>query len=75
MRKIYLNILIGIIILLWIVFFIQQFNKNKQTETFIPHMRGIYRPYIRMWNQHYESFINKCGPQVIWTKLRKWNIF
>jgi len=77
MRKIYLKILIGIVVLLWIIYFIQIFNKyrNEEKEGFTPKICGLYRPYVRTLNQGYESFVNNYGPRVIFTKLRKWNIY
>jgi preprotein translocase subunit SecG len=88
MRKInttnkYLKILIGIVVFLWIIYFIQMLiaskktskNKNKWKEGFTPRIRGIYRPYVRTMNQGFESFVNNYGPNVIMNKLRKWNIY
>ena len=94
MRKInttnkYLKILIGIVVFLWIIYFIQMLisskktsknknkwkNKYKCKEGFTPRIRGIYRPYVRTMNQGFESFINNYGPNVIMNKLRKWNIY
>lgn len=72
MRKIYLKILIGIVVLLWIIYFI---NSLPHYEGFTPKIRGIYRPYMRHCNQLYENFVNNYGPKVILTKLRKWNIY
>ena len=88
-KKIYLKILIGIVVLLWIVYFIQMLNpgkdkskdkskekkKDKNKEGFTPKIREIYRPYVRTFNQEYESFVNNYGPNVIVNKLRKWNIY
>ena len=84
MRKItttnkYLKILIGIVVFLWIIYFIQMLiankNKNKWKEGFTPRIRGIYRPYVRTMNRGFESFVNNYGPNVIMNKLRKWNIY
>ena len=88
MRKInttnkYLKILIGIVVFLWIIYFIQMLitskktrkNKNKCKEGFTPRIRGLYRPYVRTMNQRFESFVNNYGPNVIMNKLRKWNIY
>jgi len=72
MRKIYFNIFFSIIILLWIVYFVQSYT---QYEGFTPQIHGLYRPYVRKFNQHYEYFINQYGPQIIFNKLRKWNIY
>lgn len=82
MRKIYLKLLIGIVVLLWVIYFIQMLlasnintNANTTFEAFTPKINGLYRPYVRKMDQHYESFIGDYGPKVISTKLRKWNIF
>jgi hypothetical protein len=85
MRKIYLKILIGIVVLLWIIYFIQILypdkdkskgtNKYKNKEGFTPKIRQLYRPYVRIFNQGYESFVNNYGTNVIVNKLRKWNIY
>ncbi len=79
MRKIYLKILIGIVVLLWVIYFIQILNtgknKNKDKEGFTPKIRELYRPYVRTFNQGYENFVNNYGPKVIMNKLRKWNIY
>jgi hypothetical protein len=82
MRKInttnkYLKILIGIVVFLWIIYFIQMLiaSKNKWKEGFTPRIRGIYRPYVRTMNRGFESFVNNYGPNVIMNKLRKWNIY
>lgn len=72
MRTIYIKILIGIIVLLWIIYFIQNATNY---EGFTPRINSIYRPYIRTFNQGYENFLNNYGPNVIMTKLRKWNIY
>ena len=74
MQKIYLKILIGIIILLWIIYIIQTyFMSNK--ESFTPRLKSLYRPYIRKTNEKFESFINNYGPNVIINKLKKWNVY
>ena len=79
MRKIYLKILIGIVVLLWVIYFIQILNtgknKNKDKEGFTPKIRELYRPYVRTFNQGYENFVNNYGPKVIMNKLQKWNIY
>lgn len=77
MQKIYIKIFIGIIILLWIIYFVQIYiasYKNKK-ETFVPRLNSLCRPYIRKANIEYENFINNYGPNVIMTKLKKWNIY
>jgi hypothetical protein len=73
MSKIYLKILIGIVILLWVVYFIQIYNTNK--ETFTPKINSMYRPYARKLNQTCEHFINNYSPNIIVNKLRKWNVY
>jgi len=90
MRKIYLKILIGIVVILWVIYFIQQMNKsdsnsdcgccnnnnnNNKKEGFTSNIKGLYRPYVRTLNQKYESFMNNYGSNVVFTKLRKWNIY
>lgn len=75
MRKIYLKIFIGLVILLWIIYFVQIYIANYKKETFTPRLNSIYRPYIRKANQKYENFVNNYGLGVIMTKLKKWNIY
>jgi len=72
MRKIYLKIFIGIIILLWTMYLMQTYIITYKKETFI---NSLYRNYIRQTNQEYDSFVNNYGPNVIITKLKKWNIY
>jgi hypothetical protein len=74
MRKIYLKILIGIIILLWAIYFIQSYFVSFK-EPFTPKINSLYRPYVRKANEKYESFISNYGPNVIITKLKKWNVY
>ena len=72
MRKIYFKILVGLVVPLWVIYFIQSFTKY---EGFTPRINSLYRPHIRRFNQGYESFVNNYGPKVIMNKLRKWNIY
>ena len=66
-----ITILIGIVILLWIVYFIQsQIQKQNQKEGFVSKIR----PYIRSLNKYYDYAFNNYGPNVIINKLRKWSI-
>lgn len=74
-RNIYFKILISIVILLWLIYFIQNYIDNYKKETFIPTLKEFYRPRIRNINQRYEQFMNNYGPSVIRTKLKKWNIY
>ena len=74
MRRIYLKIFLTIIILLWIIYFIQTYT-SVLNEGFTPKINALYRPYIRNINQIYESFVNNYGPNIIMTKLKKWNIY
>lgn len=75
MRKIgYLKILLGIIVVLWIIYFIQSYIVINN-EGFTPKINSLYRPYIRSMNQGYETFINNYGPNIIINKLKKWNIY
>ena len=73
MHKIHLKLLIGIIVILWIIYFIQHFA-NKH-EPFTPKINSIYRPYMRSINQTYESFMSNYGSNVIINKLKKWNVY
>jgi hypothetical protein len=72
MRNVYSKILIGIVILLWIIYFIQY---SVLTETFTPRLRGIYRPYVRKIHNHYDTFVSNFGSNVIMNKLRKYDIY
>jgi hypothetical protein len=74
MRKIYFKILIGIIVILWVIYFIQSYTCIIN-EGFTPKINSLYRPYVRNMNQTYETFVNNYGPNVIMTKLKKWNIY
>jgi hypothetical protein len=73
MRKIYFKLFISIIVVLWIIYFIQ--SCRKFDEPFIPKINSLYRPYIRNINQIYQKFIDNYGPTIIITKLKKWNIY
>jgi hypothetical protein len=76
MRRIYLKIFVAIIVLLWIIYFIQTYtHTHVLNEGFTPKINALYRPYVRHMNQTYESFVNNYGLNVIRTKLKKWNIF
>lgn len=76
MRKQYLKIFVGIIVILWIIYFIQTFSIVKvKNEPFTPKMNSLYRPYIRNINKNYETFVSNYGPNVIVNKLKKWNIY
>lgn len=68
------KILIGIIIVLWAIYLIQSYTLSLN-EGFTPQINSLYRPYVRKMNQHYETFINNYGYQVIMNKLKKWNIY
>jgi hypothetical protein len=72
MRKIYFNLMIALI---FIIIFYYIFYYYTKKEAFTPSIRGVYRPYIRVLNQHYEYFTNNYGLQPIINKLRKWNIY
>lgn len=74
MHKIYFKVLIGIIFILWIIYFMQTilFIKN---EGFTSKINSICRPYIRNINQNYETFVSNYGPNVIMNKLKKWDIY
>jgi len=74
MRKIYFNIFVGIIVILWFIYFIQTYT-SIINEGFTPKIKSLYRPYVRNINQQYETFVNNYGTNVIINKLKKWNIF
>jgi hypothetical protein len=74
MRKIYFKIFIGIIIILWIIYFIQILTPITN-EGFTPKINSLCRPYIRDINQKYETFVSNYGTNVIINKLRKWKIY
>jgi hypothetical protein len=74
MRKIYFKIFVGIIIILWIVYFIQTYIFLIR-EGFTPKINSLYRPYVRNMNQTYESFMNNYGPNVFINKLKKWDVY
>lgn len=71
-KKIYFKLFVSIIIILWIIYFIQTYFFK---EGFTPKINSTYRPYIRDITQKYESFINNYGPDVVMNKLKKWNIY
>jgi hypothetical protein len=73
MRQNYLKILIGIICVLWIIYFIQNVTFYKN-EGFIPMGASIYRQSIRNMNQVYEQFSNNYDSHIIMTKLKKYKI-
>lgn len=69
---------IGLAILFVIIALSYKMNntyKTKSKEGFVTRLHQIYRPYVRHFNVNYESFINNYGPAVIFTKLRKWNVY
>jgi hypothetical protein len=74
MRKIYFKIFIGIILFLWVIYFIQTYSPILN-EGFTPKINSLYRPYIRTINKKYETFVNNYGPNIIINKLKKWNIY
>jgi hypothetical protein len=71
-----------IFILLLFIFIVARLNRLSRNytrlykvEPFTPKINSMYRPYIRHANQKYEHFMNNYGPDVIMTKMRKWNIY
>jgi hypothetical protein len=74
MHKIYFKIFVGIIVVLWIIYFLQTYI-FLISEGFTPKVNSLYRPYVRNMNQTYESFMNNYGPNVIINKLKKWDIY
>ena len=76
MQKKYFKIFVGIIIMLWMIYFIQMFLQYREKrETFTPRIHALYRPYFRSINSVYSDFSNKYGPNTLLYKLRKWNIY
>jgi len=74
MRKIYFKLFITIVVVLCIIYLIQQ-TLFKQNEGFTPRIRSMYRPYVRLVNQQVDTLLNNYGMETIFTKLRKWNIY
>lgn len=74
MRKSFFKLLISIIVILWIIYFLQIYF-TKINEGFTPKINSLYRPYIRNINKVYENFINNYGPNVIINKFKKWDIY
>ena len=80
MRKIYLKLFVGIIILLWIIYFVQYISRwykinNYKDEGFTSQIKSYYRPYVRTMSKNYDTFVSNYGSNVIINKLRKWNIY
>lgn len=87
MNKQYSRILIIVFVSLLIIYFIKQVviikimnendddNKLTKYEAFTPKINSMYRPYVRHANKYYESFISNYGPNVVFNKLKKWNIY
>jgi hypothetical protein len=75
MRKIYFKIFVSIIVVLWIIYFIQTYTSSINNEGFTPKINSLYRPYVRHINNKYETFINNYGPNIIINKLKKFNIY
>lgn len=74
MYKPYFNIIIGIISILFIIYFIQTFIFISN-EGFTSKINSIYRPYIRNLNQTYDTFVSNNGTDTIIHKLKKLHIF
>jgi hypothetical protein len=74
MRKKYFKIFVGIIAILWVIYFLQTYIFSIN-EGFTPKVNSLYRPYVRNINQTYESFMNNYGSNVIINKLKKWDIY
>ena len=69
MRQIYLKILIGIIVVLWIIYFIQNVTFYKN-EGFILHFAIL----LLYFHKIYEDFSNNYSSNIIITKLKKYKI-
>ena len=74
MYKPYLNIVIGIICIFFIIYFIQIFIPISN-EGFTSQINSLYRPYIRNINQKYDTFVSNYGTDTIIHKLKKFHIF
>ena len=74
MYKPYYNIIIGIICFLFIIYFIHTFIFISN-EGFTCKINSIYRPYIRNFNQTYDTFVSNYGTDTIIHKLKKLHIF
>jgi hypothetical protein len=81
-KKIYFKLFVSIILVLWIIYFMQTSvipfrikNAQKYKEGFTPKIHSMYRPYVRDIEQKYESFVNNYGSDVVMNKLKKWNIY
>lgn len=53
----------------------RRYTRLYKVEGFTPKIHSMYRPYVRHASQKYEHFMNNYGPDVIMTKMRKWNIY
>jgi hypothetical protein len=73
MRKMYFKLLVGLIIILWVIYYIQSY-KPVLDEGFTSKINALYRPYVRHINKRYETFMNKYGSNLIIHKLKRWNI-
>ena len=74
MYKPYFNIIIGIISILFIIYFIQSFICISN-EGFTSQINSLYRPYIRNINQNYDTFVSNYGTDTIIHKLKKFHIY
>ena len=72
MRNKYILCIVSIILLVWIIYFL---NHAKIEEPFTPRIRAFYRPHVRNITQYYDYIQNEYGLPVIMNKLRKWNIY
>ena len=81
MKLSYFTLFVGIIIMLWIIYLMQCYftmrknMNNKYAEGFTPKIKQLYRPYIRIFNNKYDHFMNNYGSTSILNKLRKWDIY
>lgn len=69
------KVFITIVILIFIIYFFQQFINDTNIEGFTPKIKSIYRPYIRNLNQKYDNFLDNYNTENIIIKLKKWNIY
>jgi hypothetical protein len=68
-------LLISIYIIARLMHLSRHYTRLKEVESFTPKINGMYRPYVRHINHHYESFMNNYGPDVIINKFKKWGIY
>ena len=63
-------------LLIFLLIFLYIINYTKK-EAFTPKIKQFYRPYIRKFNGHYESFVSSVTniPNIIIKQLKKINLW